>query len=145
MTTSAAEAITAAVYGRLTGLTVGGAVVPVYHDLVGALEARALPALVVETGNETAPETVNVSGAKHRTVEIRVTALATGLEAGYASADPLVVGAFGALMADARLGGLAFSLAEGVTLREREAGDPSVVAVTKIYLYTYRTAGDSLS
>jgi len=141
--TSGAEAIAQAVHARLSALSTVPAA-RVYRDLVGALTAGKLPAIVVETGNEEAPEPQAMGAKKMRSVDIRVTVLAAG-ENAFGAADPVVVESFGALIADPKLGGLAFDLTEGPTVRERETAESNIAGVTKLYRYRYRTAGNSLS
>ena len=112
----------------------------VFRDLHGALQSELLPAIAIETGDEPDPVRV-VIGAKERSVDIRVTVLAAG---GYVAADAAVLEAFGRVMAEPTLGGLAFEADEGQTRRDRDDGERQVVAVTKTWRFQYRTAEDSL-
>lgn len=137
--TSKAEQITQAVVAALTtpAMTSGAAV---YRDLTDALASESWPAVLVETGDEEAPERVTI-GHKSRRVEIRVTVLEAG---GYADADSVLVESFNRLSADPSLGGLAFEFEEGPTLRSREGAAENVVSIVKSYIYQYRTTEASL-
>lgn len=137
--TSKAEQITQAVVAALTtpAMTSGAAV---YRDLTDALASESWPAVLVETGDEEAPERVTI-GHKSRRVEIRVTVLEAG---GYADADAVLVESFNRLSADPSLGGLAFEFEEGPTLRSREGAAENVVSIVKSYIYQYRTTEASL-
>lgn len=139
--TSKAERITQAVYTALT--TPAMSSVPassVYRDLTDALASESWPAILVETGDEEAPERVTI-GHKSRRVEIRVTVLEAG---GYSNADAALVESFDRLAADPSLGGLAFEFEEGPTLRSREGASESVVSIVKSYVYQFRTTELSL-
>lgn len=141
--TTGAEAITEAVHARHSSLSTVPAA-RVYRDLEGALQAGKLPAVVIETGNEEPPEPQAMGAKKMRAVDVRVTVLASGANP-FGAADPIVVESFNALMADPKLGGLAFDLTEGPTLRDREVAGLNIASVTKLYRYRYRTPGNSLS
>lgn len=139
--TSKAEAIAAAVHAKLSTLSTVPAA-RVYRDLHGALAAKALPAIAVETGDEAEPQRL-VIGHVMRTTEIRVVVLAAGASP-FTAADPIVVEVFDKLAADRTLGGLAFEFAEGMTLRAREDTEQNLVSVTKLLQYQYRTTESSL-
>jgi hypothetical protein len=139
--TSRAEAIADAVFVALTAPPMTS--VPaarVFRDLEGAVQAELLPAIAVETGDEP-PPVRNVIGHKQRRVDIDVTVIAAGC---YAAADAVLIEAFGRLVADPSLGGLAFELEEGATRRQRQDGERHLVAVTKTWSAQYRTAENSL-
>lgn len=139
--TSKAEQITQAVVTALTVPTMTS--VPtarVFRDLTDALASESWPAIVVETGDEDAPERITI-GHKSRRVEIRVTVLEAG---GYADADAALVESFNRLAADPSLGGLAFEFEEGPTLRSREGASENVVSIVKSYVYQFRTTELSL-
>lgn len=138
--TSRAEAIAQAVHAKLSALSTVPAA-RVFRDLHGAIESKALPAIAVETGDEDEPVRM---GRKQRTVEVRVVVLASGSNP-FTAADPIVVEAFDALMADRTLGGLAAEVDEGMTFRAREDAETNLASVTKIYQYRYYTTESSLA
>lgn len=141
--TSLAERITAAVYTALTVPTMSS--VPaarVFRDLQGAISSTELPAIAVETGDEPEPMR-SVIGHKMRAVEVRVTVLASGASP-FSAADPALVESFNRLAAAPTLGGLAFEFSEGSTNREREGAEQNVGAVTKTYVYQFRTTEGSI-
>jgi hypothetical protein len=115
----------------------------VYTNLLVPLERQALPALVIEMGDEPAPAEEGRSiGYCDRTLEIVVSVLVDAA-APYTAADPIVVDAFDRLVADRTLGGLCLYLSEGGTTRSRH--DSGVGLVTTTWLATYRTGRDSLN
>ena len=80
-----------------------------------------------------------------RTVDVQVTALAqAGAGAALTAADAAYVEAFGRVMADRTLGGLAFDVLEGQTARASEAYGERVAAIRKTYSIQYETAETSL-
>lgn len=138
--TSKAESAAAAVYTALASPTMTA--VPtarVFRDLNDALRTNLLPAVVVETGDERAPEAVLI-GRKDRFVEVNVTILATS----FTSADAAVVESFGRIFADRTLGGAALDIDEGPTTRDRAGGADDTVAVRKTYVVHCRTTEASL-
>lgn len=138
---SRAEAIADALHAALTVPPLAS--VPparVFRDLEGALACEHLPALVIETGDEP-PPTRPVIGHRQRRTALDVTVLAAG---GYQAADAALVEAYGRLMADPTLSGLAFELEEGATRRQRHDGERHLVAVAKEFVAQYRTAENSL-
>lgn len=141
--TSKAESITQAVVAALTVPAMTS--VPaarVFRDINDALASDQWPAVAVETGEEQEPVRP-VIGYKLRTAEVRVTVLASGTNA-FTSADAALVESFNRLSANPTLGGLAFEFNEGVTDRSREGAAQNVAAVTKSYLYQFRTTESSL-
>lgn len=137
--TSRAEAIAEAVHAKLSTLST----VPasrVHRDLYGALQAKSLPAVAVETGDEAEPQRL-VIGHLMRTAEIRIAVVADS----FAAADPIVVEMFDKLAADRTLGDLAFEFTEGMTYRARADAESNVVSVTKILQFQYRTTESSLA
>ena len=115
----------------------------VYTNLLVPLERQALPALVIEMGDEPAPAEEGRSiGYCDRTLEIVVSVLVDAT-APYTAADPVVVDAFDRLVADRTLGGLCLYLNEGGTTRSRH--DSGVGLVTTTGLATYRTGRDALN
>ena len=78
----------------------------VYTNLLIPLERQQLPALVIEMGDEPAPESEGRSiGYCDRTLEVSVTVLIDNA-APYTAADAILVDAFDRLVADRTLGGL---------------------------------------
>lgn len=140
--TSKAEQITQAVVMALSTPAMTSVGTRVYRDLNDALASGDWPAVAVETGGETEPERMTI-GHKMRTLEVRVTVLASGSNA-FSSADAALVESFNRLSADPTLGGLAFEFDEGVTDRSREGAGDNVAAVTKSYLYKFRTTESSI-
>lgn len=142
---SRAEQITQAIVAALT--TPAMTSVPaarVFRDADSALSSNDWPALLVETGDEFAPQTVLI-GRKFRTVDVQVTALAqAGAGAALTAADAAYVEAFGRVMADRTLGGLAFDVLEGQTARASEAYGERVATIRKTYSIQYETAETSL-
>lgn len=141
--TSKAEAITQAIVAALTVPAMSS--VPagrVYRDLHGALQSDLLPAVAVETGDESTPER-RTTRHKLRVLDVQVTVVAKGASP-YTIADPALVEAFSRLMADRTLGGLALELQEGPTRRERGPAEEQVGAITKTYQVQYHTTEESL-
>jgi hypothetical protein len=114
----------------------------VFRELRGALQSQHLPAIAIELGNEPAPSRQTIAHV-HRTVEVRVTAIAAG-SGGYAMVDEPHVESFGRLQADQTLGGLAIELFEGPVVRDREDADRARLSITHTYQYRYRTTDGSI-
>lgn len=141
--TSKAEQITAAVVTALTVPTMSS--VPaarVFRDLHGALGSALLPAIAVETGDESEPVRVTI-GHKMRSVEIRVSVLASGSNP-FSAADAAVVESFNRLAAIPTLGGLAFEFDEGPVVRLREDAEQNTCRVDRTYVYKFRTTEASI-
>lgn len=144
MMPSRAEAIAQAI---VTALTVPPmASVPaakVRRDPVSPAERAGLPCLVVEPGDEEAPD-LGTLGMADRAMRLRITAVAAGAAA-HSAVDGAIIEAHGRLMADQTLGGLAFDLTEQETSRQRDELDTQVLAVAKDYRIRYRTEERSLT
>ncbi len=142
---SRAESITEAVVEALT--TPAMTSVPaarVYRDLNDALSSESWPAVLVETGDEPPPQTAAI-GRKFRSLDVVVTVLAASSGGSpHTDADAAVVEAFGRLMADRTLGGLAWDIQEGPTSRTSEAYGERLAAVRKVYQIEYETEEASL-
>jgi len=140
---SRAEAITQAIVAALTSPAMSS--VPadqVYRDLDRALDAAVPVALVVDSGDEPAPDLTTLSIA-YRTLSVRVVVLARGGSAA-SLADAPMLEAYSRIMADKTLGGLALDITEGDTQRQTHALETGVAAVAKSYLIQYRTLANSL-
>lgn len=146
--TSKAESIAQAVVAALTSPAMTS--VPaarIYRDLQGALAAGDLPAIVVELGDEIAPDPGGtLIGRKMRRVELRLQTVAAASlgSSPYASADPAVVEAHNRIAADPTLGGLAFGYDEGDTQRQREDAEKNIGSVTKAYVFQFHTTEASI-
>lgn len=141
--TSKAELITQAIVVALTVPAMSS--VPagrVYRDLHGALQSDLLPAVAVETGDESTPER-RTTRHKLRFLDVTVTVVAKGASP-YSEADPALVESFDRLMADRTLGGVALEVIEGATRRERSAAEEQLGAITKTYRVQYHTTEESL-
>lgn len=123
-------------------LLAGVSGVTMHRDIVRAIDRAEQLALVVEQGDEPAPQAEFV-GTRERLVEIKVSVVAKG-SAPYSLADAPLVAAHNLIMADRSLGGLALDIDEGPTNRQRDALEREVGVITKTYTVAYRTASDSL-
>lgn len=141
--TSKAERITAAVHAALTAPSMAS--VPaarVFRDLHGALQSELLPAVAIETGDESEPSH-RANGFKVRVVDVRVSVVAKG-SSPYTAADPALVESHARVMADRTLGGLAIGIDEGQTRRERGEAEEQLGAITKTYRVQYYTTEASI-
>lgn len=138
-----AEAIISALINALTNPAMAS-VSPsaIYRDLIGAIDQGNTLALVVEEGDESAPQYDTISSVE-RTVEISLSAIAKG-SMPYSRADAPLLEAHNRIMADRELGGLSMDIQEGQTTRQRDSLDRAVGIVTKTYRVVYRTSADSL-
>lgn len=114
----------------------------IHRDINDALRSEVMPAIVVETGDEPAPEYI-VIGEVARSVEIQVTVLASGSNP-YGQADAAMLETHDCIMRDRTVGGLAFDVLEGATRRLRDGLAEDMGAVQKTYQVRYRTAETSL-
>lgn len=141
--TSKAEQITQAIVAALTVPAMSS--VPasrVFRDIHGALQASALPAIAVETGDEETPER-RTARHKMRWMEVTVSIVAAGASP-FTVGDPALVEAHGRLMADRALGGLALEVLEGPTRRERSSAEQQLGVVAKTYRVQFHTTEESL-
>ena len=115
----------------------------VYRDLNDALRSESFPALVVELGDERAPDTILI-GRKDRFLDVTLTVLADDATDPYGAADAGVVESYGRVFADRTVGGIAIDVEEGETTREREGASENVCAVRKRYVVHFRTTESSL-
>lgn len=114
----------------------------IHRDLNDALRAEQMPAIVVETGDEGAPDRTRL-GVHDRVVDLQITVVAAGSNP-YGLADAALLEAHDCLMRDATIGGLAFDVIEGATRRTRAGLGEDLGAVQKTYQVRYRTAENSL-
>jgi hypothetical protein len=99
-------------------------------------------ALNIELGDED-PADRSLIGVKDRSVEIKMTAIASGANAPM-SADAIICEANARLMVDESLGGLCFELAELGVNRFNQANGKRLAVIEKIYLVKYRTAENTV-
>lgn len=114
----------------------------IHRDINDALRSEVMPAIVVETGDEPAPDRTQL-GVMDRIVEVQLTVVASGSNP-YGQADAAMLEAHDCLMHDATIGGLAFDVIEGPTRRTRAGLGEDLGAVQKTYQVRYRTAENSL-
>lgn len=131
-----------AIADHIAGLLAGVSGVSNHRDIVRAIERTEQLALVVEQGDEQAPQPDTISTYERR-IEINVSAVAKGTEP-YNRADAPMTSAHNLIMADRTLGGLAMDIDEGPTTRQRDSLEKEVGVITKTYIVAYRTAADSL-
>lgn len=140
---SRAEQIIQAIVAVLTSPTMASVpAAQVYRDLDRALDAAVPAALVVESGDEPAPDLATL-GIAYRTLGVRVTALVKGANPA-TLADAPMLEAYGRILADRTLGGLAVDISEGETQRQTNVLETGVAAVAKHYQVQYRTDAYSL-
>jgi len=114
----------------------------IHTDLRQALGKSQRPAIVVEMGDEDAPE--REYNTRRRAVALTVRLLADGTDP-FAVIDPIREAAHAAIMADKTLGGICDNLEEGSTSRERADLDVPLGAVTTVYRAVYTTTGEALT
>lgn len=131
-----------AIADHIETLLAGVSGVTTHRDIVRAIDRAELLALVVEQGDEPAPQ-VEFIGTSERSIEINVSVVAKG-GAPYSRADAPLLAAHNLIMADRSLGGMALDITEGPTNRQRDALEREVGVITKTYTVAYRTASDSL-
>lgn len=140
---SRAERIAEAIRGALTTPTMTA--VPsarVFRELRGALQSELLPAIAIDIGNDPPPVRATISTLT-RTTDIRVTVFGASVN-GYTATDPAHLEAYGRVMADPTLGGLAIDIEEGPITRERDDAERQRIAVTHTYRVVYRTGDRSI-
>lgn len=129
----------------LTALTVPAmTAVPaasVFRDLDSALD-NELPAIVIEEGDEPAPD-ISVISLAGRYLNVRVAVLIKGTLP-FSLADAALIESYNRIIADRTLGGLAINIAEGETKRERAMLEKPVAIVTKDFIVHFRTSETSL-
>lgn len=140
---SRAETIMQAIVSKLTVPAMSSvAAAHVYRDPTREIPENVAAAIVVEAGDEPAPDTATL-GIAYRTLEVRISAIARGNPASAAVDLPLIE-AHNRLLADQTLNGTALRITEGDTRREREGLEQDVAIVIKTYRIEYRTAETSL-
>jgi hypothetical protein len=140
---SKAEAIADAIMTALT--TPAMSSVPaarVFRNLGDALATDQFPAVVVQLGNEQAPQMVLISKLD-RFLDVVVSILAAGSDP-FTAADDALVESFNRIMADRTLGGAALDIVEGDTTREHATHAESVGATRKTFTVHYRTNDHAL-
>lgn len=131
-----------AIADHIADLLAGITGVTIYRDIVRAIDRTEQLALVVEQGDEPAPQRDTLATYERR-IEINVSAVAKGSDP-YSSADAPLTDAHDLIMADRSLTGLAVDVEEGPTTRQRDTLEREVGVITKTYSVAYRTAADSL-
>lgn len=111
----------------------------VFRERDAALRSALFPAVVVELGDEQAPQSVLIS-KKDRFLDVLVTVLA----ASYSAGDAALVETFGRIFADRTLGGIALDVVEGETSRDTESAGELAATTRKRYTVHYRTAESSM-
>jgi hypothetical protein len=137
-TLSKSERIAQAIIALLTVPPLSG--VPagdVLRDPLDALDSADYPLLCVELGDEAAP-TRPVTGAKQRSVMVRVSVLARGATP-LLAADPIATEAAARLLAAPELGGLAIDTEEGPTERLTDELGEGSARITMHWQVIYRT------
>lgn len=117
----------------------------VYRDLIGALQAgkaESMPAVVIEVGNEEAPDEL-VIGRVMRAVYIDVHALQAGPDAASA-VDAIALEAYNRIVQSAGLKAMVFELSEGAVTRENGVAGSRIALVTRTWRVRYSTAAASI-
>lgn len=114
----------------------------VHRDVERAIDKSVTTALAIEEGDEPEPNRAFI-GLAMRKVDVRITAIAKGAGA-MTAADAPSVEAHNRLFADLSLGGLVADIQEADTVRQREALEKPVAAITRTYRIEYRTSNNSL-
>lgn len=131
-----------AIADHIASLLAGVPDVPVFRDIVRAIDRTEQLALVVEQGDEPPPQRDTVA-TYERAIDIQVSGVAKGSEP-YSRADAPLNAAHNLILQDRTLGGLAMDIEEGPTTRQRDSLEREVGVVTKTYRVVYRTGADSL-
>jgi hypothetical protein len=115
---------------------------PIFDNRLSPLERGELPAIVVEMGDEPAPQAEDLTiGFVLRYLDARVTVLVDSATP-YSAADDALIETYDAIIADETLGGACEFLTEGDTTRDRDSA--GVGAITKTWRIAYRTQRHSL-
>jgi hypothetical protein len=114
----------------------------VLRDMRGALQSALLPAIVLETGDEPAPNLPAV-GVANRRVPVRLVVLGQGT--GYTAVDAAHLEAAERILGAPTLSGLAMNVEEGPIQREQADGDTARFAVMHTFVYQYRTTDRSIA
>ena len=117
-------------------------VASVFRSLDAAISS-GLPALVIEEGNESEPD-LSVIDFANRRLSVQVRVVIKG-DQPYSLADEPMAEAFGRIVNDRTLSGLAIDLTEGSTQRQRGMLEKPVGIITKNFLIQFETAQNSLS
>lgn len=131
-----------AIADHIAGLLAGVSDVTIHRDIVRAIDRTEQLSLVVEQGDEPAPQRDTIA-TYERQIDIHVAAVAKGSEP-YGRADVPLSAAHDLILQDRSLGGLAMDIDEGPTTRQRDSLEREVGVVTKTYRVVYRTTADSL-
>ena len=113
-----------------------------YRNLDAAING-GFPALVLEEGDEPTPG-LESTGSANRHLNVQVRIVIKG-DQPYSLADEPLMEAYGRIMNDRTVSGLAIDLREGPTKRERGMLEKPVGIITKNFLVQFETGQDSLS
>jgi len=114
----------------------------IFADKSDARGYQLCPLVVLDLGDELAP--VSQFGKKQRVFDLIVDIVADGDDP-YSVADPIREAVHAVVMADKTIGGLADSIIEGTTIRDRSDIDIRVGKLSTTYSITYFTALDDLA
>jgi len=132
-----------AVLSALRAAPVGGvAASSVYADLRQAISFGQRPAIVIDMGDEDAPE--RKYNQRERALSLTLRILADGADP-YAVIDPIREAAHAVVMLDKTQGGLANNTEEGGSSRDRVDLDVPIASLLTVYQFKYTTPGDALA
>lgn len=140
---SRVEQMVVYLYNKLTapGAMISVLSSSVFRDLDSALNSE-LPAIVLEEGDESAPE-LPALGIANRFLTVRLMILIKG-ELPYSLADVPLIEAYDLIMSDRTVNNMAIDLTEGETKRERAMLEQPVAIVSKEFVIEFRTDETSL-
>ena len=114
----------------------------VFVNLRQAVSAAHRPSIVLEMGDEAAPD--KNYNTRARSLEITLRIIADGADP-FAVIDPIRMALHALVMADKTLGGVCDNIIEQDSRRERVDLDVQVGALLTTYQVTYTTTGESLA
>lgn len=129
----------------LPGINTTASIAPsgIYTDWNYAIKAVDTPCIVVEMGDEPAPQRVLI-GAEDRSMQIKISVIGSADDAATVI-DPIVAEVHKRLVADRTLGGLSMDVQPGAITRQRDNTMDRPALVTElVYQVEYRTTMTSM-
>lgn len=128
----------------ITGINTSASAAPagVYTDWHFAIKTPDMPCIVVEMGDETAPQRACI-GALDRSMQIKVSIIGAGDDAATVI-DAIVAQVHSRLVADLTLAGLAMDVKQDAITRQRDVLEKPVLITEMVYQVEYRTTMTSM-
>ena len=132
-----------AIVALLTATPVAGVgATAIYKDWKYAIKPADMPAIVVELGDETAPQRALI-GALDWGLQLKVSVVTAGDDP-TTTADTVIAEAHRRIVADLSLGGLTLDVKQDAITRQRDVLETPALITELLYVIEYRTTMTSM-